>query len=409
MKISSSHGLKAGDTEDICCVICRDYLHVSAAVCSCCHRPVCVRHVNQQCECPMSSRTLLYRFTLAELYDIRDQSADTSQQSMDIDKPSTGTKRGVHRERCESQGLAKFVAFLDQWKLRAESVLDADDVNSSEMDTLLYEAMQFLWGGHEVDPLRSLYARLRDSIDWYNGLNRLGHGSDAKITVEELNGLINKTPHPSDHPGVLRLKEMRKEVQDWILETERVLHPSGDIELDMLTAFYDKGQKMNVLLPGLNLIKERVADACALQQSIHSVFHPTPSTPLQDVDELKTLHRRTRDLKICFDDCRQLEAFLSMIDGWIEMASSKQDSMLTLDALRGLLNEVSCCCCSAERLRRVILSVGRLGSLPPIFRYFWPCASDCEMPRHGTFELRKPSNTAIRFQPCKHCWSTVAL
>lgn len=336
MKISSSHGLKAGDTEDVCCVICLDYLHVSAVVCSCCHRPVCVRHVNQQCECPMSSRTLLYRFTLAELFDIRNQSCPSKL----IEKiRSSRTKRDTRSHDRENPGMAKFHEFLSQWRSQAEMVLASDDVNSTEMETLLFEGMQFLWGGHEVDLQRELYARLKSSIEWYNGLERLGRSRDTKVTVEELKELIGKTPHTTSHPGVVRLKEMLKEVQDWILETEDVLHPVAEIELDALLKFYERGQSMNVLLPGLNLIKERVADARELQQRIMAVLEPQNSE-LYDIQHLQMLSRRAKDLKIGFAGRRQLDAFLENVDAWREKAKAVLGKPMKLQQLRGLLNEV---------------------------------------------------------------------
>lgn len=338
MKISSSHGLKAGDSEDVCCVICRDYLHVSAVVCSCCHRPVCVRHINQQCECPMSSRTLLYRFTLAELFDMRDRSRTT--EMMEIDGRQ-GVKRDAQAEVLENQGAARFYAFLDQWKCQTEMILDSVDACSSDMETLLYEGMQFLWAGHEVDAHRTLYIKLKDAIEWFNGLERLGQCTESKATVEELKELIDKTPRQSKHPGAVRLKEMLKHVQDWIMETERVLHPSADIELDDLLAFYERGQEMHVLLPGLNLIKERVADAAALQKSIVSVFDTSDTAKLHSVSELQTLVQRAKDLKIVFPQRQKLDRFLLIIDDWIVNARSRQDENFILTDLQDLLSEVS--------------------------------------------------------------------
>eukprot|EP00210_Caulerpa_lentillifera_P004316 g4119.t1 len=351
MKLNSCHGLKAGETEDVSCVICRDYLHISAVVCSTCHRPCCLRHVHQQCECLFSSRTLLYRFTLAELADIRDKIKINNNNNNDSNftKTTDFEETGVKRDRDsiksrENFGWSRFRSFQEDWRRRAEAVLVSTDLDMPSMEQLVFESMQFLWAGHEVDDLRQLCVRIEESLEWYSGFTRSMNNENQKLTIDELQKLISKHPAKSSHPALLKLKKIKKNVKDWIVRAEDMLHPSQEIEFRELLEFYRQGAEMNVQLPCLESVKMKLHEVQALQRTIESIFRDPSSdfpAPLMNFEELQLLLEKANNLKIEFKERNQLEDLMSRIEDWIERVRQTEGQRSTYSCLSELLNELS--------------------------------------------------------------------
>ncbi|KAL5711842.1 hypothetical protein ACHQM5_014076 [Ranunculus cassubicifolius] len=70
--LCSSYSMKMDNDFDAVmereCVVCLYNLHLSAVVCRCCpDRFACLYHAKQLCECPLSEKTFLYRYTISDL------------------------------------------------------------------------------------------------------------------------------------------------------------------------------------------------------------------------------------------------------------------------------------------------------------------------------------------------------
>ncbi|KAF3569346.1 hypothetical protein DY000_02012283 [Brassica cretica] len=158
-----------GIEEDTTCIICQQFLHLSAIVCNC--RPsvfACLEHWKHLCECEPTKLRLVYRYTLAELHGMVqevEKSGDCkTQETKSSQRPSSGTKRSAASNKKEGMQVCQ-ARPAEDWLRRASTVL-LDVFSSVEYATLLKEAEQFLWGGSEMDRDYAEEARkLSEKID----------------------------------------------------------------------------------------------------------------------------------------------------------------------------------------------------------------------------------------------------
>ncbi|KAH0857217.1 hypothetical protein HID58_085478, partial [Brassica napus] len=158
-----------GIEEDTTCIICQQFLHLSAIVCNC--RPsvfACLEHWKHLCECEPTKLRLVYRYTLAELHGMVqevEKSGDCkTQETKSSQRPSSGTKRSAASNKKEGMQVCQ-ARPAEDWLRRASTVL-LDVFSSVEYATLLKEAEQFLWGGSEMDHDYAEEARkLSEKID----------------------------------------------------------------------------------------------------------------------------------------------------------------------------------------------------------------------------------------------------
>lgn len=69
-----------------------------------------------------------------------------------------------------------------------------------EVDSLVVEGDQFIWGGQEAEPVEELLTRLRRARRW---VGRMSACTKAKPTLEQLEPLLAVDPPPMQHPGAL--------------------------------------------------------------------------------------------------------------------------------------------------------------------------------------------------------------
>ncbi|KAL3748384.1 hypothetical protein ACJRO7_009599 [Eucalyptus globulus] len=213
-----------GTEEDPKCIICQQYLYLSAVVCDC--RPsafVCLEHWQHICECKPRKHCLLYRHTLAELSDLL----------LTVDK-SNG-------EETQRSKVLQQRSFSSETSSSAKKSTDAlkNPFSKDIYQKLLKEAEQFLWAGFDMDPVRTMAKKLVDAQRWAEGVrsclakienHSLGSTNALeRADLEYVTELLSFDIMPCNEPGHLKLKEYAKEAKKLAGEIESTLSSSSKV------------------------------------------------------------------------------------------------------------------------------------------------------------------------------------
>ncbi|KAF7810274.1 lysine-specific demethylase rbr-2 [Senna tora] len=207
-----------GTEEDPACIICQQYLYLSAVECSC--RPssyVCLEHWDNLCECKTARLRLLYRHTLAELYDLAlsmdKYTSEEITQCRNIRRqplcPGTLTKK-------VKGGHITFTQLATQWLLRSSKILQ-NPFSSDAFVSALREAEQFLWAGPEMNSVRDMVKNLIEAQKCAEGIRDCVRTIDSwsfhqdsgveKVHLESVNELLKFNSAPCNEPAYHKLKE----------------------------------------------------------------------------------------------------------------------------------------------------------------------------------------------------------
>ncbi|EXB37360.1 Lysine-specific demethylase 5A [Morus notabilis] len=262
-----------GTEEDSTCIICKQYLYLSAVVCCC--RPsafVCLEHWERLCECKSSKHRLLYRHSLAELNDL----------VLAVDKycsEETTKSRNKRREISSSNeprtlskkvkgGQITYNQLAEQWLMRSSKIFQ----NTYSRDVYvaaLKEAQQFLWAGEEMDPVRDMAKNLVNARKWAESVRRCvfkckkwsRHQCDGleKVHYDLINELLSANPLPCNEPRHIKLKDYAEEARILTQEINTALLASSKIsELELL---YSRVQDLPVHVKESKKLSQKILAA----------------------------------------------------------------------------------------------------------------------------------------------------
>ncbi|XP_012086902.1 lysine-specific demethylase 5B isoform X2 [Jatropha curcas] len=298
-----------GTEEDPTCIICKQYLYLSAVVCHC--RPsayVCLAHWEHICECKSSRLRLLYRHTLAELYDLvltadkfgseeRSQSNSLQRQSSRSNEMNVLTKK-------VKGGHVSLAQLAEQWLLRSSKVFQ-NPYSGDAFATLLKEAEQFLWAGSEMDSVRDMTKNLTVAHKWAEGirdsLSRIekwsccGESDFERVQMEYINELLSFDPVPCNEPGHLRLKKHAEEARLLIQEIDSAL--SSCSKISDLDSLYSRACDFPIYIKESEKLLRKISPAKAWIENARKCISEKSSAAV-DIDFLYKLKSEISELQV---------------------------------------------------------------------------------------------------------------
>ncbi|XP_031503596.1 lysine-specific demethylase JMJ17 isoform X3 [Nymphaea colorata] len=214
-----------GTEENPSCIICQQYLFISAVVCGCSPCAfVCLEHFDQLCECSPNKRCLLYRYTLAELNDFLSMGKELGIACCLDSEPHQKNKISCDSFTYEDTSRlmkkikghnAYFSQLAKDWLTVALSI-HSNPFSEAAAERALSEAEQFLWSGHEVDPVRDMVKSLLHARSWSQSLRTclgkvencvpLHDCSAEKVPLKHVEDLLDLDPLPCNEPSYHKLK-----------------------------------------------------------------------------------------------------------------------------------------------------------------------------------------------------------
>ncbi|XP_047341100.1 lysine-specific demethylase 5B [Impatiens glandulifera] len=362
--------LSVGMEEDPACIICHQYLYLSAVSCPC--RPsefVCLEHWEHLCECSPSRHQLLYRHTLEELNNlvvITDQNDPKLVKDEDCKKhvlcDLSKKVKGAH---------VTFAQLAEEWCLNSSKILQIPYCRGTYVNALK-EAEQFLWAGSEMNLVRQMVEKLVAAQSWADGIKHalskvgkwtINHSQDKdKVQFDHVNNLLSFDPVPCNQPAYLKLKHYEQEARALTQEIEALLSTCPNTSLADLERLYSKVCDLPILLKESEKLLDRlsstkmwvdnvrncISEKCPaavevdtlyklqLEMSDIGVQDPESSLLLNLIKQVDTCRAQCRELLNGSITHKKLQPFLKELDGFsvnipeLELLRKKHNSAVSL-------------------------------------------------------------------------------
>ncbi|KAH9620864.1 hypothetical protein KSS87_016795 [Heliosperma pusillum] len=255
-----------GIVEDPTCIICQQYLYLSAVVCRC--RPltfvcleagredaflvmflfwwlteqvyVALQHWERLCECNPRKRRLLYRHPLAELSRL----LSTTETAIPCCSNNPQLSNLPREFKCstDSGSLSKKVKgkqvtlahLAEEWLLSSCEIFQLP-FSPNAYTNALKKAQQFLWAGPEMDSVRDMVNNLTQAKDWADGIRKCLSGiqswsKDGCSVMEKTLYLI---------PVLVDPYECEVSFQDYFEEAKSLIQEINNVFSDSTTSMTD--------------------------------------------------------------------------------------------------------------------------------------------------------------------------
>lgn len=361
------HSTHVGTEEDPTCVICQQYLYLSAVTCSC--RPsafVCIEHWKHLCECNSSKRQLLYRHTLADLGDVVHASS-TFGAICNSGNPESKYSQENRSFSNESSTLSKkvkggsitYAQLAEDWLLSALRLFEIS-FSDAAFSNALKEAEQFLWAGHEMDPVRDMANKMVEAQKWSKDvrdcLSKLKNCLDfpnnltEKVSLCELEELLSFDPLPCYEPGYIKLKAYVEEAKTLVVEIQSALSSCLDIvELENL---HNRATGFPINLEETRILSQEISSTKVLVNSARECLSKKIPDSV-DISLLKKLKSEMLETRIRLPELDFLLNLCKEADSWQARCKEVLTGPLKLKELEEFLR-------SADNVTVIIPELGLL-------------------------------------------------
>lgn len=350
---SRKHPEYVGTEEDPMCMICQQYLYLSAVVCCCSPSAfVCLEHWKHLCECNTSKRCLLYRYTLAELNDIvlmgdKSDSGNipqnkNSQRQLSCSNGSIALTKKVKRGHVSLRQLS------EEWVSGSVKLLERPFASGAYTNALK-EVEQFLWAGSEMDPVRNLTKKLIEAQSWAEGIrdclakiekcsSRCDHDIE-KVHSECVNKLLCFDPAPCNEPRHHKLKEYKEDAQVLIREIESVLSTSSEVSISELEKLYSRARDFPIYIKEIEILVQKISSAKVWMDNVRKCTSETRPAAIE-IDFLQKLKLEMLELQLLFPEKELLLDLLRQAESCAAKCKQILKSPISLKKLEMLLQEL---------------------------------------------------------------------
>lgn len=341
-----------GVEEDATCVICQQFLYLSAVGCSC--RPtafVCLEHWENLCECKPRKRHFLYRHTLAELNDLvllmEKSSSEETIQKRNKRKQLTCGNESPSLSKKVKGGHVTITQLAEEWLLRSCKILQMPYSNDG-YSIALKEADQFLWAGSEMDPVRELAKNLAEAQNWAEGIRDClskielwpsHHNCEMeRVKMEDLSTLLNVSPVPCNEPGHLKLKGYEDEARELIQEICSALSSSSNVSISDLETLYSKACESPIYVKESEELLTKLSALKLWLSTVRScISEKSPS--VIEVDIINNLKSKIVELKLQIPEVSMFLEFVRQVELCQSRCAEMLSGSITLKNLEVLVQD----------------------------------------------------------------------
>ena len=281
------------------CEACDITCFYSAMTCTCSPgKLVCLNDHNKLCECPYSSKTLQYRYTLDEMKAMRDKMLQRVETCTDWYHRTTN---GLEAWPGSKLTVSEFKELVD--------IAKSEDINEPELLEKLKQAVS------DAEQVQLIAQQL---------------AAKKHRTRVRTGGVVNSTTN------------------------ELGQHQQSKLTLDELQAFLDQVQTIPCELPETEQIIEVIDCVESLHSDIAAVLE---SRSMSDVDKLEKLYEKAIELDVEITNCNDLKAMLEAAN-WLKLVEEKmRDEQIEIDDLKMLIDKFTLsnsCAEVTEKLEELI-------------------------------------------------------
>ncbi|XP_050266962.1 lysine-specific demethylase JMJ17 isoform X1 [Quercus robur] len=351
-----------GTEEDPTCIICKQYLYLSAVACQC--RPsafVCLQHWERLCECKSSKLHLLYRHTLAELYDLvltmDKYSCEETTQSRNIRRQISCSIEPKALKKKVNGGHVTLDQLAAQWLLRSAKIFQSP-FSSESCVAALKEAEQLLWAGSEMDLVRDTVKKLIKAQKWAEGIrdcvskieNRSRHCDVDldKIHFEYVEELLSFNPLPCNEPERLKLKEHAEGARLLIQKIDNAL--STCTKISVLEFLYSQTCDLPIYVKEIEKLSLKISSVKVWIENVRKCISEKHPAAIE-VDILYKLKSQISELQVELPETDMLLDLLRQAELCRAQCREILKGPISLKNLEVLLQELNSCTVDIPELK----------------------------------------------------------
>ncbi|XP_062233943.1 lysine-specific demethylase JMJ17-like isoform X2 [Phragmites australis] len=312
-----------GSEEDPTCIICRQYLYLSAVSCNCrLSSYVCLEHWKHLCECSPEKHCLHYRHTLAELGDLVCEVSLASLPGDNVKQnPQLLNDVCVPSKKVKDRYIS-YVDLAEEWLLKSDHILQMPFVDSAYA-TALEEAEQFLWGDHAMDSVRNITLKLTEAMNWALGVRKClskiedfqlckGNCSD-KVNYVEIEELVAVRCIPCCEPNLTKLQVYAEKGKMLISEINIAL--SSHLMVDNLETLYSRVSKFPVNLTKSSTLSCEISSAKSWLKKARDCLEQN-KLGIVDIDVLDKLKLELVQLRVLVPEIDLISELWKDAESW---------------------------------------------------------------------------------------------
>ncbi|KAL3499347.1 hypothetical protein ACH5RR_038440 [Cinchona calisaya] len=339
-----------GTEEDPTCIICQQFLYLSAVVCCC--RPsafVCLEHWEHLCECKPSKHCLLYRHTLADLNDLvlMIERLSPKDQDRSLEGQLSSSNESVASSKKIKGGYVTHVQLAEEWMLKSCKIIQ-NPYSADSCASAIKEAEQFLWAGSEMDPVRDTVKNLIEAQNWAQAvrdcLSKLeswshdAHQKTGRVQMDHVNKLLSLDPVLCNEPCHLKLKEYQQEAKKMSEEIDHALSMCGEVSIADWEILYSKSCVSPIYVKESEKLFHRMSSVKVWVESVRKCINEK-STATVKADILYRLQAEMLELKVQPPEGDILSDLISRVESCRSRCREMLKDSICLKKLQLLIQE----------------------------------------------------------------------
>jgi histone demethylase JARID1 len=207
---------------------------------------------------------------------------------------------------------------------------------SPVLEDLLTQADQFLWAGHEMDPVRAVVKRLNAAQKWVQDVaacsaaaQRHGNtsgGKAVKVNFSLVQRLVAVDPIPWVEPHLQILKALFEPAQRLEQQILGSLLSSSKLEVRELQTMQQEASHSAFELPGLQRLNDTLTSAKFWSERVRKVLSCTRVRTRNrkeevTLEQLQSLHAEGLELPVIVEEMGLLSAAIGSVVEWQQQAS----------------------------------------------------------------------------------------
>ncbi|KAG9441229.1 hypothetical protein H6P81_017083 [Aristolochia fimbriata] len=337
-----------GTEEDPTCIICHQYLYLSAVTCSCRSTAfVCLEHWEHLCECKPQKHCLLYRHSLADLEDLLLMVTFESSNTGELEvKPANRFSCSIDVSKKVKGGFATFAQLADDWLKSSSSILQTPFSDSS-CTKALKEAEQFLWAGHDVRLVRNLARSLAEAQKWAAAvrdcLNKIesrlcSPDDEGKVALSEVENLLRVEAVPCKESGFAKLKVYEEGAS--ILRSQIKSALSSHLHISELEILLSRVAESPIFIEESLGLRREISSAKAWMSGVKECLEA--NSVLVEVDVLYKLKAEMTELSSKLPEMELLSNLLRQVELLQTRCAGLLNGQITFQDLEAFLRDVDC-------------------------------------------------------------------
>ncbi|XP_073316103.1 lysine-specific demethylase JMJ17 [Primulina huaijiensis] len=338
-----------GAEEDSMCVICQQFLYLSAVGCNC--RPltfVCLEHWEHLCECTPNKLRLFYRHTLAELNNLlHTVDKPDSKEAASVLRRKSSAEKAVALAKKVKGGHVTLVQLAEEWSLRACKILE-HPYSRYAYATALEEAEQFLWAGSEMDFVREMRNNLVQAQNWAEDVRECismvklwskdNKRDIKKIQMDHINKLLRSSNVLCNEPGHFQLQEHQQEASKLTNEINSALSVHSEISVSDLEILSAKAIDLPIYIPESEKLEYKLSAVKVWLDNARNCINQKSRSSVE-IDMLYKLEAEILDLQLQLPETEPLTVLMREAKCCQSRCSDMLRNQNTLEEVKQFLSE----------------------------------------------------------------------